>query len=109
MLEMEIKSVITDFETKIFSEEQLKELRDGEEKGVNIYLYKNVNFTPHQMREIKLGLMSNVDITLYAKPDLTAEQMEAIRVGLQPNLVDIENMKMVFKIGDAYRINKVMT
>lgn len=90
MLEMEIKSVITDFETKIFSKEQLEELRDGEEKGVNIYLYKNINFTPHQMREIKLGLIFGVDVTLYAKSNITAEQMEAIRVNLQRNLVEGE-------------------
>ncbi len=49
-------------------------------------LYARSEFNAEQMREIRLGLEKGLDVSVYARPEFNWEQMEQIRFGLEKRL-----------------------
>ena len=49
-----------------YSTDQLQEIEEGQEKGLDVSYYRNPEFLAIQMREIRLGLEAKVDVSVYA-------------------------------------------
>lgn len=62
---------------------QLRELREGFEKGLDIDSYANSDFEHDQMKVIREGLEKGLDVSLYAKPVFDLFQMRQIEYGLE--------------------------
>ena len=76
-----------DFEFSFaLSENQLQEIEEGQEKGLDVSYYKNPEFLAIQMREIRLGLEAGVDVSVYADKAYDWFQMKEIRKGLEKKL-----------------------
>lgn len=71
-----------------FTADQLFEIEDGKEYGVDTSIYADERYLAIQMRQIKLGLLSGVDVQIYCNPEYDWFQMEEIRLGLE-SLVDV--------------------
>ena len=69
-----------------YSIDQLQEIEEGQEKGLNVSLYQNPEFLAIQMREIRLGLEAGLDVTVYADTAYDWFQMKEIRKGLEKKL-----------------------
>lgn len=69
-----------------FNKEQLAEIREGLEKGLNVSIYAKPEFDDIQMSIIRHGLSDKIDISIYAKPEFNWEQMEQIYIGLRKGL-----------------------
>lgn len=72
-----------------YSTDQLQEIEEGQEKGLDVSYYQNPEFLAIQMREIRLGLESKVDVSIYADKIYDWFQMKEIRKGLESRL-DVE-------------------
>ena len=72
-----------------YSTDQLQEIEEGQEKGLDVSYYQNPEFLAIQMREIRLGLESKVDVSIYADKAYDWFQMKEIRKGLESHL-DVE-------------------
>lgn len=72
-----------------YSTDQLQEIEEGQEKGLDVSYYRNPEFLAIQMREIRLGLEANVDVSVYADKAYDWFQMKEIRKGLE-NHLDVE-------------------
>lgn len=66
-----------------FTSEQINEISEGKQAGLNVSLYSNKVFLPIQMRQIRLGLLEHLTVEVYAKPEYDWFQMEEIREGLK--------------------------
>lgn len=73
---------------------ELREIRLGLEKGLDVSLYAKPEFHYFQMHEIRLGLENNINVSLYAKPEFDSPQMAQIRLGLENNI----NIGIYFKL-----------
>lgn len=71
-----------------FTQDQIREIQEGEKAGIDTSLYARREFFAIQMRQIRLGLMEHLPVEEYAKLDYDWFQMEEIRKGLQAG-VDI--------------------
>jgi uncharacterized protein (DUF342 family) len=65
-----------------FNPNQIDEIRQGQEAGLDVSVYAKKKFFAVQMREIRLGLLDGVDVNFYANPDYDWFQMQEIRKGL---------------------------
>lgn len=72
-----------------YSTDQLQEIEEGQEKGLDVSYYQNPEFLAIQMREIRLGLESKVDVSIYADKAYDWFQMKEIRKGLE-SCLDVE-------------------
>ena len=72
-----------------YSTDQLQEIEEGQEKGLDVSYYQNPEFLAIQMREIRLGLEAGVDVSIYADKAYDWFQMKEIRKGLESHL-DVE-------------------
>lgn len=72
-----------------YSTDQLQEIEEGQEKGLDVSYYQNPEFLAIQMREIRLGLESKVDVSIYADNAYDWFQMKEIRKGLE-SCLDVE-------------------
>ena len=72
-----------------YSTDQLQEIEEGQEKGLDVSYYRNPEFLAIQMREIRLGLEAKVDVSVYADIAYDWFQMKEIRKGLESHL-DVE-------------------
>ena len=77
------KMEINDFREMGYSEEQLVEIREGINAGIDIKPYLNKEFEPIQMHEIRMGIMSGVPVEIYADTKYDWFQMEEIRLGYE--------------------------
>ena len=73
----------------LYSTDQLQEIEEGQEKGLDVSYYQNPEFLAIQMREIRLGLETGVDVSVYADKAYDWFQMKEIRKGLE-NRVDVK-------------------
>ena len=71
---------------KSFDREQLRQIRIGREKGVDVSVYARPEFDWMQMGEIRKGLEKGMDVSAYARPELSAEQMFIVRQGMAAGL-----------------------
>ena len=71
-----------------FTLDQINEIQEGLELGLDTSVYAKKEFFAIQMRQIRLGLMEGLPVEVYASTDYDWFQMEEIRSGLQDG-VDI--------------------
>lgn len=82
---------------------QLKELKKGYERNVNISLYANLDFGYEQMSYIRQGLENNVDINKYASTHYSHFLMEIIYHLLKDGALLDE-----YVIGDCLEVDKLI-
>lgn len=68
-----------------FDDDQLEEIQEGLEMGLDVSFYARPEFDWKQMFEIRIGLKDGLDVSLYATTDYD-DQMEQIRLGLTDRL-----------------------
>ena len=71
-----------------FTQDQINEIQEGLELGLDTSVYAKKEFFAIQMRQIRLGQMERLPVEVYASTDYDWFQMEEIRSGLQDG-VDI--------------------
>ncbi len=71
-----------------FTPDQINEIQEGMELGLDTSVYAKKEFFAIQMRQIRLGQMEKLPVEVYASTDYDWFQMEEIRSGLQDG-VDI--------------------
>lgn len=69
-----------------FEHDQMKVIREGLEKGLDVSLYAKSAFDLFQMRQIEYGLESGVSAEVYANSKYTSYHMKVIRLCLEQNL-----------------------
>lgn len=69
-----------------FRPNQLEEIEEGIQAGVDVSIYAKKEYYAIQMRQILLGLMDNLPVEKYADPKYDWFQMEEIREGLKAGL-----------------------
>ncbi len=65
-----------------FTMDQINEITEGREAGLDVSVYAKKSFFAIQMRQIRMGLEEHLDVGLYARPEYDWFQMEEIRKGL---------------------------
>lgn len=71
-----------------FDRDQIAEIMDGVNAGLDVSVYAKKDFFAIQMRQIKLGMLENLSVDEYTDPAYDWFQMEEIRKGLSKK-VDI--------------------
>ena len=66
-----------------FTLDQINEIQEGLEQGLDISVYARKEFFAIQMRQIRLGQIEKLPVEVYASTDYDWFQMEEIRRGLQ--------------------------
>jgi uncharacterized protein (DUF342 family) len=66
-----------------FSADQLREIEEGIDSGLDVAIYAKKEYMAIQMRQIRLGLMQGLPVEKYANTDYDWFQMEEIRKGLE--------------------------
>lgn len=69
-----------------YRDNQMRQIRFGLEKGLDVSHYADPKFKWKQMCQIREGLESGVDVSIYADPKFSELQMNAIRIGLVKGL-----------------------
>ena len=69
-----------------FEHTQMKVIREGLEKGLDVSIYSKLEFDLFQMRQLAKGLENKVDVELYANAKYEAHHMKVIRLYLEQNL-----------------------
>ena len=65
-----------------FHWQQMREIKWGLEKKLDVSKYAKLEFSKSQMQEIRIGLEDNLDVSIYANPEFNLSQMDEIRIGL---------------------------
>lgn len=66
----------------VFSADQIREIEEGMEHGLNVAIYAKKEYMAIQMRQIRLGMMQGLPVENYASTEYDWFQMEEIRKGL---------------------------
>ena len=74
------------YQSSGFTLDQINEIQEGLELGLDTSVYAKKEFFAIQMRQIRLGLMEKLPVETYASTDYDWFQMEEIRCGLQDGL-----------------------
>ena len=69
-----------------YSSSQMELIKSGLEAGINVTPYLNPEFTDQQMLQIYFGIIHKIDYSIYAKKEFDWKQMREIRLGLENNL-----------------------
>lgn len=69
-----------------FTLDQIAEIKEGEEAGLDVAVYAQKEFFAIQMRQIRLGMMEGLEVSRYASTDYDWFQMEEIRKGLKAGI-----------------------
>lgn len=69
-----------------FEHTQMKVIREGLEKGLGVSVYAKLKFDLFQMRQLAKGLENKVDVEVYANSAYDAHHMKVIRLYLERNL-----------------------
>ena len=78
---------IEDYENMgVFNDDQMFEIREGLEDGLDVSVYADPKYDGHQMSRIRWGLEDGLDISMYADPKYDDNQMAQIRWGLEEGL-----------------------
>ena len=62
-----------------FSWFQIKQIKIGLEKGLDVSIYAQLDFNYSQMQEIRFGLEKGLDVSPYLNPSIDWKEMRAIR------------------------------
>ena len=63
----------------LYSTDQLQEIEEGQEKGLDVSVYEDERLNWQQMQEIRLGMMEDLPVELYSSLMYTAKGMEEKR------------------------------
>lgn len=74
------KGLIVWWNDNIYSVEQMKQLRLGAEKWIDIKAYANPKLNPLQMEQIRLGLIDSINVYAYNNPNIHWKTMEQLRL-----------------------------
>ncbi|MGN0368027.1 MAG: DUF342 domain-containing protein [Wujia sp.] len=74
------------WEAQGFTKNQIEQICQGVDAGVDVSLYAKNEFLAIQMQQIRLGLENGIDASRYAKVEYDWFQMEEIRKGLEQGL-----------------------
>ncbi len=77
-----INEVLQRLEVKEFTNDQIHEIQEGIEEGLDLTVYAKKEFLAIQMQEIRKGLEAGLDIATYASYDIPYDKMRQIRKGL---------------------------
>lgn len=69
-----------------FSADQIREIEEGRESGLDVSIYAKKEYMAIQMRQIRMGMMEGMPVEVYANTDFDWFQMEEIRKGLASGL-----------------------
>lgn len=69
-----------------FTHDQIREIKEGDEEGLDVSVYAKKEFLAIQMLEIRRGLQAGVAVKLYARPEYDWFQMAEIRTGLEEDV-----------------------
>lgn len=69
-----------------FSADQIREIKEGQEAGLDVSVYAKKEYMAIQMRQIRMGMAEGLPVELYADTDFDWFQMEEIRNGLAAGL-----------------------
>ncbi len=69
-----------------FTPDQVNEIQEGRESGLDTSVYAKKQFLAIQMRQIRLGQMEALPVEKFASPQYDWFQMEEIRLGLRDDL-----------------------
>lgn len=72
-----------EYNGKMYDKNQMAEINEGFDKGLDVSVYANPRYSRKQMAQIRMGLESGVDVTVFANPRYNADAMEQIRRGLE--------------------------
>lgn len=75
-----------DLAKKGYTPDQIVEIEEGKNVGVDVSIYARKQYLAIQMCQIKLGLFEKLPVEIYAKPEFDWFQMEEIRKGLSKKL-----------------------
>jgi len=68
---------------KEFNDQQIRKIRYGLEKGLDVSQYADPKYNEYQMGEIKYGLENNIDVSSYLDPSISTIDMLRIRFNLE--------------------------
>ena len=78
-----IPDIISDYRKQNFVNDQIEEIRQGLEHGIDVTTYADREYFAVQMRQIRFGLEEGLDVSLYNSRQYDWFQMEEIRLGLK--------------------------
>ncbi len=70
----------------IFTSDQIREIEEGKNAGLDVSVYAKPYFLAVHMRCIRLGMQEGLDVSRYAKPEYDWFQMEEIRLGMSQGI-----------------------
>ena len=70
---------LREYEMLGFNPQQLRQIEDGLNQGIDITDYVDPSFDWMQMEQVKLGLIEGLDVTIYADVKIPATRMVHIR------------------------------
>lgn len=74
------------FKERGFTSDQIEEIQEGLNEGLDVVIYARKEFYAIQMRQIRLGLLENLPVQEYANTEYDWFQMEEIRKGLKAGI-----------------------
>lgn len=69
-----------------FTHDQIREIKEGEDAGLDVSVYAKREFLAIQMLEIRRGMQAGVAVEIYALPKYDWFQMAEIRTGLEEDV-----------------------
>lgn len=69
-----------------FTSDQIDEITEGLQAGLDVSVYEDTGFFAIQMRQIRLGMQEGLPVEVYARKEYDWFQMEEIRKGLESGI-----------------------
>ena len=67
---------------KTYDSDQMREIRIGLERGLDVSVYADPKYNVYQMQQIRIGLERGLDVSVYADPKYNCMQMQVMRARL---------------------------
>ncbi len=83
---LELGLDISVYAKKEFFAIQMRQIRLGQIERLPVEVYASVEYDWFQMEEIRRGLQDGVDISVYANPSISYDRMRQIRLGLKSGI-----------------------
>lgn len=91
-----------------YQKAQNREIRLGEEEGLDVSIYSSPEYNWLQMEQMRMGLKDKVDVSLYANPTYSYETMRQIRISLYSATDIIPYVKRGFEEDDLEEIRSAL-
>lgn len=91
-----------------YQKAQNREIRLGQEEGLDVSIYSSPEYNWLQMEQMRMGLKDKVDVSLYADPAYSYETMRQIRLSLYSATDIIPYVKRGFVEDDLEEIRSAL-